>query len=264
MTSVCVCDVCVFSWHASAQLVENLNGLAPSNSTISPTPPPCKQPWVDALLSSLKGREATFNRFLVIQFMAVGWVRWNIFGWNIFVFFGFGHWVDDDLFCWKKHQLPPKNIAKTPLAPVLAIGTWLQPCPLKRQATPSCCWDNQMLQPLGAADLSVKGVVDVVGSDVESERQLKNLVSMSSKSLHLVYCSFQVEKVLSQFLTIDKHLQQYVWQVHLCGFHSTVDECLAMHEPMHFWIGTCFYIKLECTSSKQKKSRVSDSMGELT
>ena len=76
-------------------------------------------------------------------------------------------------FCFVGSSRLTKSIAKTPgLAPVLAIGTWLQPCPLKRQATPSCCWDNQMLQPLGAVDLSVKRVVDVVGSDVESERQL--------------------------------------------------------------------------------------------
>jgi len=62
-------------------------GLGPQQLNDFTDTPPCKQPWVDALLSSLKGRGATFNRYLAIQFMAVGWVCWNIFGWNILVFF---------------------------------------------------------------------------------------------------------------------------------------------------------------------------------
>ena len=56
------------------------------------------QPWVDALLLSLKGREATFSRYLVIQFMAeVGWFggpflggfRW-LLGWLHLFSFGGG------------------------------------------------------------------------------------------------------------------------------------------------------------------------------
>lgn len=105
-----------------------------------------------------------------------GWASWDGFGGP--GFFG----VDSICFLGgvglEHHKIPtkmsitfPKKVAPwcfhtkqlfwlAHVGTYLAVGTWLQPCPLKRQATLSCCWDHQMLLPLGAADsVNLIGIV---------------------------------------------------------------------------------------------------------